>query len=100
MHFNQLNFFNTENKNEINFIKEENSIDIKVNSKLKSSSRLSKYSSDTRDAQRCFNKFVKYHVKKRFGENILVDHQVRDLDFGEMLEIRSIILNYLLNNSI
>jgi hypothetical protein len=49
----------------------------------------SKHSNDTRDAQRCFNKFVKYHVKKRFGENILIENQVRDLDFGEMLEIRS-----------
>ena len=42
-----------------------------------------------KELQRLFNKRVKYEVNRKFGPNYLAEHQVRELDFKEMLSIKS-----------
>ncbi len=41
------------------------------------------------EQQKIFNKYVKNEVKREFGENYLAKHQVRDLDFEIMQNIKS-----------
>ena len=43
---------------------------------------------DTKDAQRSFNKYVKYKVNKKFGENVRLYSQIRALDRNIMKKIK------------
>jgi hypothetical protein len=52
---------------------------------------------DKKDAQRAFNKYVKYKVNKKFGENILIFKQIRELDREIMRKIKGINLILLTN---
>lgn len=44
---------------------------------------------DKKEVQRMFNKRVKYEVNRKFGDNYLFDHQVRELDVKTMAKIRN-----------
>lgn len=40
------------------------------------------------EKQKLFNRFVKNQVKNQFGEDFLLNHQVRELDFETMQKIK------------
>ena len=57
-----------------------------VDSKYKTNENL-----DVKDAQRSFNKYVKYQVNKHFGANVLIYKQIRALDRNVMKKIKGIL---------
>jgi hypothetical protein len=70
--------------NQVNQIRE----DLKLIGLEKEMNIISKDCNFIKDAQRSFNKYVKYQVNKQFGTSVLIFKQIRALDRNIMRKIK------------
>ena len=71
-------------RNQVNQIRE----DLKLIGLEKEMNIISKDCNFIKDAQRSFNKYVKYQVNKQFGTSVLIFKQIRALDRNIMRKIK------------